>query len=162
MDIQVGGRAESLDEGNRAGVCCGALQVGPLEQKPRNALPVADTRTRSPTNTMSFCRNAHVGPASPAVAVTSPLMRHTVAKRVAGRLGPAASAAYAPRLGMSIVAAPPRINTPISVNGVGRPVRDSLLSFRQSKLTKYEPASRILYLIILGRRHRRRGAQLLR
>jgi hypothetical protein len=129
MDVQVGGRAESLDEGNRAGVCCGAIQAGLLEQKPRNASPVADARTRSPTNTMSFCRNARVGPASPAVAVTSPLMRHTVAKRAAGRLGPAASAAYAPRLGMSIVAAPPRINTPISVNGVGRPVREFIVVF---------------------------------
>ena len=36
MNVQVGGRAESLDEGDRAGVGCGAFQVCLLEQKPRD------------------------------------------------------------------------------------------------------------------------------
>jgi len=36
MDVQVGGRAESLDEGDRAGVGCGAFQGCLFEQKPRD------------------------------------------------------------------------------------------------------------------------------
>ena len=36
MDVQVGGRAESLDEGDRAGVGCGAFQACLLEHKPRD------------------------------------------------------------------------------------------------------------------------------
>ena len=34
--FRLAAECESLDEGNRAGVCCGALQAGLLEQKPRN------------------------------------------------------------------------------------------------------------------------------
>ena len=45
MDVQVGGRAKSLDEGDRAGVGCGAFHACLLEQKPRdNAVDDAQHR----------------------------------------------------------------------------------------------------------------------
>ena len=36
MDVQVGGRAESLNEGDRAGIGCGAIQPDLPAQKPRD------------------------------------------------------------------------------------------------------------------------------
>ena len=36
MDVQFGGRAESLDQGDRAGIGCGAFLACLLEQKPRD------------------------------------------------------------------------------------------------------------------------------
>ena len=45
MDVQVGGRAESLDERDRSGVGCGAFQACLLEQKARDD-PVDDAQHR--------------------------------------------------------------------------------------------------------------------